>query len=63
MELNEKNEFIPTIWQVDINNMLFSKFQSDIIFLKNPKSYVGHVRLKEIDFLDFEGNSYYNQKE
>lgn len=46
----EEGKFIPTIWKVDIDNMLFTEFSSTKTLLKRPESYSENVRLKSIKF-------------
>ena len=48
--LNDKDQFIPTKWKVDIFNMIFSTYESDQIFVKMPVSYMEKVRLKKVEF-------------
>jgi hypothetical protein len=45
-----ENKFTPTIWAVDLNNMLFSEYYGTKVFNQIPKSYTELVRLKEIEF-------------
>jgi hypothetical protein len=49
-ELNENNKFVPTMWKFLIDNMIFSKFQTDKTFNSMPKSYAEFIRLEKIEF-------------
>jgi len=49
-ELDDGNRFIPTMWKILTDNMLFSKYQIDKKIDKMPESYSENVRLKKVEF-------------
>lgn len=50
--IDEKDEFIPTLLQVDLKNNVFKKFENKHHFKKRPPSYATAILLKTIDFKD-----------
>ena len=49
-KINQDDNFVPTIWKIDIKNMLFTEYSNKKIFSKMPESYSQERRLKEVEF-------------
>jgi len=49
-KINSNDKFVPTIWKIDIDNMLFTEYSNSKVFNKMPKSYSQQKRLEKIEF-------------
>ena len=49
-KINEEDKFVPTIWKVEIENMLFTEYSNKKKFNKKPESYSMKKRLEKIEF-------------
>ena len=49
-KINQDKKFVPTIWKIDIENMLFTEYENKKIFNKMPDSYSQKRRLEKVEF-------------